>query len=81
MKLQILAALLASASVASVARADGPVLLEENLTAEESHEIRLKGVAERGALELSPGEYSVRFVVRDDLTGRMGSISAPLRIE
>jgi len=27
---------------------------------------------------LSPGEYQVRFVVRDNLSGRVGSVSAPL---
>ena len=27
-----------------------------------------------------PGEYSVRFVVRNDLDGRIGSVTAPLRV-
>jgi hypothetical protein len=34
-----------------------------------------------GALDLAPGEYTVRFVVCDDLTGRIGSVAAPLTVE
>jgi len=40
-----------------------------------------KGLGYRGALDLAPGEYSVRIVVRDDLSGRVGSLSAPLKVE
>ncbi len=31
-------------------------------------------------LELAPGQYLLRFVVRDDLTGRIGSLSAPFTV-
>ena len=34
-----------------------------------------------GELELAPGDYMVRFVARDNLTGRMGSISTPLKVQ
>jgi len=40
--------------------------------------VRANGVGFRNALELSPGKYTVRFVVRDNLTGKVGSITAPL---
>jgi VWFA-related protein len=40
-----------------------------------------KGVVYKGALDLPPGEYTVRFVVRDDLNGRVGSVAAPLRVD
>jgi VWFA-related protein len=40
-----------------------------------------KSVSYTGALDLAPGEYTVRFVVRDDLNGRIGSVAAPLKIE
>jgi len=43
--------------------------------------IREKGIGYRGALDLAPGEYTVRFVVRDDLSGRVGSVAAPLKVE
>jgi VWFA-related protein len=33
-----------------------------------------------GDFELAPGDYMVRFVARDNLNGRMGSISTPLRV-
>jgi hypothetical protein len=32
-------------------------------------------------LQLATGKYVVRFVVEDRLTGRVGSVSAPLTIE
>jgi VWFA-related protein len=43
--------------------------------------IREKGLSYRGSLDLAPGEYTVRFVVRDDLSGRVGSVAAPLKVE
>ena len=55
--------------------------VEKNLTADKVSAVREKGIAYSGALELSPGEYTVRFVVRDDLSGRVGSVAAPLKVE
>jgi len=55
--------------------------VEAHLTAEKVSAIRQKGVAYNGALDLAPGEYTVRFVVRDDLSGRIGSVGAPLTVE
>ena len=55
--------------------------VENHLTAERVLGVRQKGVAYNGALELAPGEYTVRFVVRDNLSGRIGSVAAPLKVE
>jgi len=41
---------------------------------------REKGFGYREALNLSPGNYTVRFVVRDNFSGRVGSISAPITV-
>ena len=43
--------------------------------------IKENGVYFKNALELSPGKYVVRFVVRDNNTGKVGSVTAPLRVE
>jgi hypothetical protein len=43
--------------------------------------IQQKGIGYNGALDLAPGDYTVRFVVRDDLSGRVGSVVAPLKVE
>jgi fibronectin type 3 domain-containing protein len=43
--------------------------------------LKKTGLLYNGALDLAPGEYSVRFVVRDDLSGRVGSVAAPLKVE
>jgi hypothetical protein len=55
--------------------------IDTHVSAEKLSSIRQKGVAYAGALDLVPGEYTVRFVVRDDLSGRVGSVAAPLKIE
>jgi VWFA-related protein len=41
---------------------------------------RNKGTDYRGALTVAPGEYGVRFVVRDRLSGRIGTVSASLKV-
>jgi fibronectin type 3 domain-containing protein len=43
--------------------------------------IKQQGVVYRDGFDLAPGEYTVRFVVRDDLSGRTGSVAAPLKVE
>jgi VWFA-related protein len=55
--------------------------VEAHVPAEKLSTIRQQGVVYRDALELAPGEYTVRFVVRDDLSGRTGSVAAPLKVE
>jgi len=55
--------------------------IDTHLTAEKLSSIRQNGVGYRGFLDLAPGEYTVRFVVRDDLSGRIGSVAAPLKVE
>jgi VWFA-related protein len=55
--------------------------IEAHLTAEKVSAVHQKGIAYSGALDLAPGEYTVRFVVRDDLSGRIGSVAAPLTVE
>lgn len=42
--------------------------------------VRANGVAFHNALELAPGKYTVRFVVRDNVTGKVGSVTAPLTV-
>jgi hypothetical protein len=51
------------------------------MTAEKLSLIHQQGIIYNGALDLAPGEYLVRFVVRDDLRGRTGSVSGPLKVE
>jgi VWFA-related protein len=42
--------------------------------------IKAEGIFYNNALELPAGSYQVRFVVRDNLSGRIGSVSAPLTV-
>ena len=44
-------------------------------------QIRHHGMTYRNSLQLPSGEFNVRFVVRDALGNRMGSVAAPVKIE
>lgn len=55
--------------------------IDVHVTAEQVTSIREKGISYRGGLDLAPGEYSVRIVVRDGLSGRIGSVAAPVKVE
>jgi VWFA-related protein len=51
-----------------------------SLTDAQVADLRTKGVGFSNALELAPGRYAVRFVVRDNVTGKIGSVTAPLMV-
>jgi VWFA-related protein len=42
--------------------------------------LRTSGVGFRNSMELSPGQYTVRVVIRDNVTGKVGSVTAPLSV-
>jgi VWFA-related protein len=43
-------------------------------------QIRAKGFVLNNAIELEPGDYDVRFVVQDKISGRSGILSVPLKV-
>jgi VWFA-related protein len=53
---------------------------EGKLRLEDLASMRSQGAAYPGIIDLPPGEYSIRFVVRDNISGRTGSTSASLRV-
>jgi hypothetical protein len=63
---------------------DAPVragqTLDVHLDAKGLEQIRRNGMTYRNSLKLAPGDYTVHFVVLDALNGRMGSVSAPLKV-
>ena len=54
--------------------------VEGKLRSETVAALKSRGLDYEGAMELPPGEYTVRFVVRDNLSGQMGTVSAPLKV-
>jgi VWFA-related protein len=42
--------------------------------------LRANGIDLKNVLELSPGQYTVRVVIRDNVTGKIGSVTAPLTV-
>jgi VWFA-related protein len=43
--------------------------------------IRVQGLVYRYHVAIPPGEYSIKFVLRDNISGRIGSVSAPVTVE
>jgi VWFA-related protein len=43
--------------------------------------LRASGIGFKNSLELSPGQYTVRVVIRDNVTGKVGSVTAPLTVD
>jgi len=42
--------------------------------------LKSKGVICQGTIDLPPGEYTMSFAVRDNLSGQIGTVSAPLTV-
>ena len=59
----------------SVGKSFAPSLTEAQMA-----EVRAKGVGFNDALDLAPGQYNVRFVIRDNISGKIGSVTAPLTV-
>jgi VWFA-related protein len=55
--------------------------INSHLPAERVTAMRQEGMNYMGAIELAPGDYIVRFVVRDNLSGRTGSVGATVKVE
>lgn len=54
--------------------------IDARLKSADLEQIRHNGMTYRNGLQLPPGEYNVRFVVRDSLGNRMGSVAAPVKV-
>ena len=73
--------------IAAVARdskgsavADLAQRIDVHLKADGLEQIQHNGMTYRNRLQLPPGEYNVRFVVRDSVGNRTGSVAAPLSV-
>ncbi|MGE5114007.1 MAG: VWA domain-containing protein [Acidobacteriaceae bacterium] len=54
--------------------------IEAHLKPESLDTIRRAGIRFNGHISLPKGKFTVRFVVRDDLGGRIGTVTAPVEI-
>jgi VWFA-related protein len=55
--------------------------LEGNLPTAAAEQIAMHGVVYDGAISVPPGKYIVRFIVRDNPSGRLGTVSVPVNAE
>jgi VWFA-related protein len=67
-------------TAAGVPAGDVEQTMEGHFKPETYERFRNQGTDYRGALTVAPGEYTVRFVVRDRLSGKIGTVSAPLKV-
>lgn len=51
------------------------------LKGETAAKVQAKGMSVDGSLQLARGHYMVRVVVQDNLTGKIGSVSAPIEVQ
>jgi VWFA-related protein len=54
--------------------------IDTHLKADGLEQIQHNGLTYRNGISLPPGEYTVRFVVRDSLGNRLGSVAAPVKV-
>ena len=55
--------------------------LETNVPEGSVQQVAQQGVNYKGAIELPPGSYNLRFVVRDNVSGKLGSVTAPVTVQ
>ena len=61
------------AAVGTVSQTIKGVIVPDTLA-----KLKTDGIVYRNSLSLSPGDYQVRFIVRDNLSGKIGSVIVPL---
>ena len=61
-------------------KATNPHTIDLHLKPESVAKIFAGGLVYRSSFDVAPGEYTGRFVVRDRLSGQVGSVSAPIKI-
>jgi VWFA-related protein len=54
--------------------------LNGQMKPETARRLEMAGVKYDSALKLAPGYYNVRFVVRDNFSGKVGSVTAPVNV-
>jgi hypothetical protein len=54
--------------------------IETHLKPDGLEQIQHNGMTYRNALQLPPGDYTVRFVVRDSIGNRTGSVAAKVNV-
>jgi VWFA-related protein len=55
--------------------------LQDHFTVPEANKIKSDGFEFHNSLELASGDYNIRFLIRDALSGKIGTLTTPLKIE
>jgi VWFA-related protein len=54
--------------------------IQGNVSDDRVTQLQAQGLGFKNEISLAPGAYTVRFVVRDDVTGKVGSVTAPITV-
>jgi hypothetical protein len=54
--------------------------IENRLKPEDLQKFANAGLKFNSAFNIEPGRYSVKFLVRDNISGRVGTVTAPLQV-
>jgi VWFA-related protein len=65
----------------SKSAAQSELHVASKLTPERLEKLRKSALGVKQSLELGPGKYTVRFAVRDNLNGEIGSVEYPLEVK
>lgn len=55
--------------------------LEANIPDNQVQAVAQQGLNYKGAIEVPPGSYTLRFVVRDNISGKLGTVTAPVTVQ
>ena len=55
--------------------------VQDHFNEKQAGKIKSDGFEYHNTLELSPGTYNIRFLIRDNVTGKIGTVTSPLKVE
>ncbi len=60
---------------------DSDQRIDGHLKPDTMQKLAATGIAYRGHVSVTPGEYNMKVVVRDNVSGRVGSVSVPISVQ
>lgn len=55
--------------------------INAHLNAESLKQVTTSGITYKNAFDIAPGDYTARLVVRDSISGKMGTVITPLKVQ
>lgn len=55
--------------------------INAHLNAESLKQVTTSGITYKNAFDIAPGDYTARLIVRDAISGKMGTVITPLKVQ